>query len=49
MIRVDTLVRDSAILLLTNEVREWPALSWADWERIAEWVGDLPIALDLLN
>jgi tetratricopeptide (TPR) repeat protein len=34
---------------LTDNVLCSAALSWADWGRIAEWVGDLPIALDLLN
>jgi hypothetical protein len=34
---------------LTHNVPAAAALSWADWGRIAEWVGDLPIALDLLN
>ena len=48
-IAVDILGRDSAILLLTDNVQGAAALSWADWGRIAEWVGDLPIALDLLN
>src|SRR5947209_4597870 len=48
-IEVDTLGRDSAILLLTDNVPGAAALSWTDWGRIAEWVGDLPIALDLLN
>ena len=49
LIEVDTLDRDPAILLLTDNVLCSAALSWADWGRIAEWVGDLPIALDLLN
>ena len=48
-IRVDTLERDPAIVLLTDGVPGPGALSWADWGRISEWVGDLPIALDLLN
>lgn len=48
-ITVDTLGRESAILLLTDNVPGAAALSWADWGRIAVWVGDLPIALDLLN
>ena len=48
-IEVGTLERDSAILLLTNALPGAAALSWADWGRIAEWVGDLPLALDLLN
>ena len=48
-IAVDILGRDSAILLLTDNVPGMAALPWADWGRIAECVGDLPIALDLLN
>jgi tetratricopeptide (TPR) repeat protein len=48
-IQVDILDRDPAILLLTDNVPGAAALPWADWGRIAEWVGDLPIALDLLN
>jgi tetratricopeptide (TPR) repeat protein len=48
-IPVDILGRDSAILLLTDNVPGMAALPWADWGRIAECVGDLPIALDLLN
>jgi tetratricopeptide (TPR) repeat protein len=48
-ISVDTLDRNPAILLLTDNVAGAAALSWSDWGRIAEWVGDLPIALDLLN
>ncbi len=48
-IEVDILERDPAILLLSDNVPGAAALSWADWGRIAEWVGDLPIALDLLN
>jgi tetratricopeptide (TPR) repeat protein len=48
-IPIDTLERDPAILLLTDNVPGSAALSWADWGRIAAWVGDLPIALDLLN
>ncbi len=48
-ISVDTLGRDAAILLLTESVPGAGRLAWADWGRIAEWVGDLPLALDLLN
>jgi tetratricopeptide (TPR) repeat protein len=48
-IPVGTLKRDSAILLLTEGVPGTSRLSWVDWGRIAEWVGDLPIALDLIN
>ncbi len=48
-IPVDVLNRDSAILLLTDNLPGAATLSWADWGQIAEWVGDLPFALDLLN
>lgn len=48
-ISVETLERAPAILLLTENVPGAGALSWTDWSQIAEWVGDLPIALDLLN
>lgn len=48
-ISVDTLERDSAVLLLTENLPGFGRLSWADWGKIAEWVGDLPLALDLLN
>jgi hypothetical protein len=48
-IPVDILERDPAILLLTDNVPAAATLTLADWGRIAEWVGDLPIALDLLN
>src|SRR5205823_6573317 len=33
----------------TDNVQGAASLSWAEWGRIAEWVGDLPVALDLLN
>jgi tetratricopeptide (TPR) repeat protein len=48
-IPVDALGCDSAILLLTDTVSGAATLSWAEWGRIVEWVGDLPLALDLLN
>jgi tetratricopeptide (TPR) repeat protein len=48
-ISVNTLGRDAAILLLTEDVPGAGSLSWADWGRIAKWVGDLPVALDILN
>lgn len=48
-ISMDILERDSAVLLLTENLHGAAALSWADWGRIAAWVGDLPIAIDLLN
>jgi tetratricopeptide (TPR) repeat protein len=48
-ISVDELEPAAAILLLTENVPGAGALSWDEWERIAGWVGNLPIALDLLN
>ncbi len=48
-ISVDVLDTDSAILLLTDNVLGAPAISWADWGRVATWVGQLPVALDVLN
>jgi tetratricopeptide (TPR) repeat protein len=48
-ISVDTLGRNAAILLLTDNVPAGSGLPWTDWSRIAGWVGDLPLALDLLN
>ena len=46
---VDALERDAAVLLLTDNLNATSAIRWDDWARIAEWVGALPIALDLLN
>jgi len=48
-ISLETLVPDAGILLLTENVPGISTLSWAKWARIAEWVGYLPLALDLLN
>jgi hypothetical protein len=48
-IPVDTLAREAAILLLTENAPGAGALLWDEWGRIAEWVGNLPLALDLLN
>ncbi|WP_420128350.1 tetratricopeptide repeat protein [Longimicrobium sp.] len=45
---VDTLDPASAVELLTTEVRR-DALEDADWQHIAEWVGHLPLALEVLN
>src|SRR5260221_9996446 len=46
---VGPLSSDAAVLLLTNNVAGSGQLSWSEWVGIAEWVGCLPIALDLLN
>ena len=48
-IKIDELERDSAILLLRKDVSAPASLSWEDWDRIAEWIGNLPVALELLN
>ena len=48
-IEVDPLERDASILLLTENLPGARRLSWSDWGRVANWVGDLPLALDLLN
>jgi hypothetical protein len=46
---LDVLARDSAVLLLTDNLVGAADLDWAEWETLAAWVGDLPLALDLLN
>jgi len=48
-IKVNQLPRESAMLLLREDVPSPASVSWDDWGRIAAWVGDLPVALDLLN
>jgi tetratricopeptide (TPR) repeat protein len=48
-IPLDTPSRDAAILLLTDNLPGASRLSWSDWGHVANWVGDLPLALDLLN
>lgn len=45
---VPTLAPAAAVALLTEQV-ERSSLGSADWEFIAEWVGHLPLALELLN
>lgn len=46
---VDALDLDAAILVLTDSVTGSSVLTWDDWEAVVNWVGGLPIALDLLN
>ncbi len=46
---LETLERDAAVLLLTDNVQGAAAVAWDAWGRITDWVGALPIALDLLN
>jgi len=48
-VSVDSLNGDSSILLITDGVPGSGRLAWSDWRRITEWVGHLPLALDLLN
>jgi hypothetical protein len=48
-IKVDSLDDDAAILLLTENVPGIDTIPWVDWQLITNWVGNLPIALDLLN
>jgi tetratricopeptide (TPR) repeat protein len=48
-VALDTLMPEAAVLLLTEEFDDVGALEWSEWERIGEWVGYLPLALDLLN
>lgn len=45
---IDTLDPASAVDLLTTDVQR-DALADADWKHIAEWVGHLPLALEVLN
>ena len=45
---VDTLDPKSAVVLMTQGV-DRASLAQASWERIAEWVGNLPLALELLR
>lgn len=48
-ISIDTLSSNAAILLLTEGVPGWSRLEWDAWGRITEWIGNLPLAVDLLN
>ena len=45
---IDSLDPDAAVELLTTEVRK-DQLDDAEWKHIAEWVGHLPLALEVLN
>ncbi len=45
---VATLAPDAAVILLTEKV-DRSSLEASDWRFIAEWVGHLPLALELLN
>ena len=48
-IAIDSLGEDASVLLLTENLRGARRLSWRDWARVANWVGNHPLALDLLN
>lgn len=48
-IPVGVLQRRSSVALLTHELPNSDDLDQGDWGDIAAWVGDLPLALDLLN
>ncbi len=48
-IAIDSLGEDASVLLLTENLRGARRLSWGDWARVANWVGNHPLALDLLN
>ncbi|HEX5727378.1 MAG TPA: toll/interleukin-1 receptor domain-containing protein [Longimicrobiaceae bacterium] len=48
-IPLDTLDPDAAVQLLTRDVTVAGALEQEDWRMIADWVGHLPLALELLN
>jgi hypothetical protein len=43
------LTPEAATLLLTENVPGAGVMTWKEWERVAGWVGYLPLALDLLN
>jgi hypothetical protein len=46
---LNVLPRVASILLLTAGYERVDELTREEWSRIAEWVGDLPLALELLN
>jgi len=48
-IELETLSTAASILLLTKDLRSRSDLEDKDWASIAAWVGNLPLALDLLN
>ena len=48
-IPLGVLQRPSSVALLTHELSNSGDLDQEDWGDIASWVGDLPLALDLLN
>ena len=48
-LEIGVLSRNSAVALLTHDLEISEEMGEADWQKICEWVGDLPIALSLLN
>lgn len=48
-LRVEALAPDAAVALLTRDYPPQPHLGPGAWEGVAEWVGHLPLALELLN
>jgi tetratricopeptide (TPR) repeat protein len=46
---IDVLSPEASVALLTYKVEQASALTHEQWLRIAEWVGRLPLALDLLQ
>lgn len=46
---LDVLPRSASVALLTHGLARPDSLRREQWEKLAEWVGDLPLALDLLN
>lgn len=46
---IDVLTPAAAVALLTRELAEARSLEHGDWLRVADWVGYLPLALELLN
>lgn len=48
VLEIDVLEREASVLLLTRDVPRSTG-DEADWTDVAAWVGDLPLALELLN
>jgi hypothetical protein len=46
---LDVLPRSASVALLTHGLSRPDSLHREQWEKLAEWVGDLPLVLDLLN
>jgi tetratricopeptide (TPR) repeat protein len=46
---LDVLPRSASVALLTHGLARPDSLRREQWEKLAEWVGDLPLVLDLLN